>query len=134
MDGRRAQPVENPRVERVVHADGHNLGNREYPGRTKHPGGAPDVRITSANPRQARRAGFDTSGSRLAADELDGQALERDQMLDRLRSLRRVLPVLVHEMASARRQAAHLRKDNRRLSEQVRELQATLEAQQRKPA
>ena len=85
MGGRGARPVGNPRVERVVRADGHNLGNREYPGRTRHPGGAPDVRTTSANPRQARRAGFDAPGSRLAADELDSQALERDQMLDRLR-------------------------------------------------
>ena len=53
---------------------------------------------------------------------------ERDQLTDRLHSLRRVLPVLAQEMAAARRQAAHLKLDNRRLTEQVRELRARLEA------
>ncbi len=56
---------------------------------------------------------------------------ERDQLVDRLRNLRRVLPVLAQEMASARRQAAHLRIDNRRLTEQVRELRSQLEASAR---
>jgi hypothetical protein len=59
---------------------------------------------------------------------------ERDQMVDRLRSLRRVLPVLAQEMAAARRQAAHLRVDNRRLTEQVRELRSELEAHDRRAA
>jgi len=58
-------------------------------------------------------------------------AWERDQLTDRLRSLRRVLPVLAQEMAAARRQAAHLKVDNRRLTEQVRELRARLEAHER---
>jgi hypothetical protein len=60
------------------------------------------------------------------------QAREREQLLDRLRSLRRVLPVLSQEMAAARRQAAHLRLDNRRLSDQVRELRAQLEVRGRR--
>jgi hypothetical protein len=61
------------------------------------------------------------------------EAGERDQLLDRLRSLRRVLPVLAQEMAAARRQAAHLRIDNRRLTDQVRELRAELQAREHSP-
>ncbi|MGN6372986.1 MAG: hypothetical protein ACTHM1_08330 [Solirubrobacteraceae bacterium] len=66
------------------------------------------------------------------AHPLDGEALEREQILDRLSSLRRVLPALAQEMAAARRQAARLRSDNRRLSEQVRQLREALEAHQGK--
>jgi len=58
--------------------------------------------------------------------DLVAQAREREQLTDRLHSLRRVLPVLAQEMAAARRQAARLRLDNRRLVEQVRELRAEL--------
>jgi hypothetical protein len=64
---------------------------------------------------------------RPAARDAAAEAREREQLLDRLRSLRRVLPVLAQEMAAARRQAAHLRLDNRRLTDQVRELRAQLE-------
>lgn len=53
---------------------------------------------------------------------------DRDQMLDRLRNLRRVLPVLAQEMAAARRQATKLRNDNRRLADQVRQLRQELDA------
>lgn len=60
------------------------------------------------------------------------EAHEREQMLDRLSSLRRVLPALAQEMAVARRQAARLRSDNRRLAEQVRQLRKALEAHQGK--
>ncbi len=60
------------------------------------------------------------------------EAAEREQMLDRLQSLRRVLPVLAQEMAAARRQAARLRSDNRKLVEQVRLLRAGLEERERK--
>lgn len=70
----------------------------------------------------------------LSAGKPGTEAWERDQMLDRLRSLRRVLPALAQEMAAARRQAARLRTDNRRLSEQVRQLRAALEAREHKPA
>jgi len=49
-------------------------------------------------------------------------------MLDRLSNLRRVLPALAQEMAVARRQAARLRSDNRRLAEQVRRLRKALDA------
>jgi hypothetical protein len=40
--------------------------------------------------------------------------------------------VLAQEMAAARRQAARLRSDNRKLAEQVRRLRATLEERERK--
>ncbi|MGH2880295.1 MAG: hypothetical protein ACRDK4_11905 [Solirubrobacteraceae bacterium] len=62
--------------------------------------------------------------------QVHAETRERDQLLDRLGSLRRVLPVLAQEMASARRQAAHLRIDNRRLTDQVRELRAQLQARE----
>jgi hypothetical protein len=55
-------------------------------------------------------------------------------LIDRLSSLRRVLPALAQEMASARRQTARLKIDNRRLTEQVRELRAELEARTSKAA
>jgi hypothetical protein len=60
------------------------------------------------------------------------EAAEREQLLDRLQSLRRVLPVLAQEMAAARRQAARLRTDNRKLVEQVRMLRADLKERERK--
>jgi len=60
------------------------------------------------------------------------EAAEREQLLDRLQSLRRVLPILAQEMAAARRQAARLRSDNRKLIEQVRVLRAGLEERERK--
>jgi hypothetical protein len=75
-----------------------------------------------------------TVASRLALAPASPEARERDQMLDRLRHLRGVLPVLAQEMAAARRQAARLRTDNRRLSEQVRQLRAALEARGHKSA
>lgn len=66
--------------------------------------------------------------ARRSSREAVTEAWERDQLLDRLRSLRRVLPVLAQEMAAARRQAAQLRIDNRRLTDQVRELRSELQA------
>lgn len=48
---------------------------------------------------------------------------EREQLLDRLQSLRGVLSVFAHEAAGARRRAARLRVGNRRLLEEVRRLQ-----------
>lgn len=71
---------------------------------------------------------------RLPVDKIGSEAWERDQLIDRLGSLRRVLPALAQEMASARRQAARLKVDNRRLTEQVRELRAELEARTNRAA
>jgi len=45
-------------------------------------------------------------------------------MLDRLHSLRAILPVFAEELASSRRQAAALRVENRGLLEEVRRLRA----------
>ena len=75
-------------------------------------------------PRLAR---LGPAASSLALAPSGPEARERDQILDRLLRLRGILPVLAQEMAAARRQAARLRTDNRRLSEQVRQLRATLE-------
>ncbi len=51
------------------------------------------------------------------------RARERDCLLDRLHNLRVIVPVLAQELASARRQAAHLRRENDRLIKQVHQLQ-----------
>jgi hypothetical protein len=51
------------------------------------------------------------------------EVVDRDQMLDRLQHLRTILPVFAQELATARRHAAQLRKDNRRLLEEVHRLQ-----------
>jgi hypothetical protein len=48
---------------------------------------------------------------------------DRDQLLDRLKSLRTIVPVFAQELASTRRQTAQLRLENGRLLEQVRQLQ-----------
>lgn len=45
---------------------------------------------------------------------------DRDHLLDRLHNLRTILPVLATELANARRQAARLRVENRKLAEQLR--------------
>jgi len=51
------------------------------------------------------------------------EAIDRQQLLDRLAHLRRVVPVFARELVSARRQAAQLRAENGWLIEQVRQLQ-----------
>jgi hypothetical protein len=50
--------------------------------------------------------------------------VDREHLLDRLHRLRGILPVFAQELASARRQAAALRVENRGLLEEVRRLQA----------
>jgi len=47
----------------------------------------------------------------------------RERLLARLHKARTIVPVFAHELASARRQAARLRVENRKLVEQVRLLQ-----------
>jgi phage shock protein A len=75
---------------------------------------------------------MDVRAARLPAEPATTEGREREQLLDRLQSLRRALPVLAQEMAAARRQAARLRTDNRKLSEQVRKLRATIDAREHK--
>ncbi len=89
---------------------------------------------STATQQRPQLAGINAAASRLAAHQTGSEAWERDQMLDRLQNLRRVLPALAQEMAAARRQAARLRIDNRRLSEQVRQLRKTMAAHEHKPA
>lgn len=48
--------------------------------------------------------------------------LDRDHLLERLQRLRTIMPVFAQELAGARRQAAALRVENRRLLEEVRRL------------
>jgi hypothetical protein len=47
---------------------------------------------------------------------------DREHLLDRLQHLRTILPVFAQELASARRQAAALRVENRGLLEEMRRL------------
>lgn len=57
-----------------------------------------------------------TATQRLAAGD-------RGDLLDRLHQLRQVLPAFAADAASARREAAALRLENRRLLDEVRRLQ-----------
>ena len=52
-----------------------------------------------------------------------GAGAERDQLVERLISLRALLPAFAEEAASARRQAAALRLENRQLVAEIRRLQ-----------
>jgi hypothetical protein len=54
------------------------------------------------------------------------EALDREQLFERLAHLRAVVPVFADELVSARRQAASLRVANGWLLEQVRQLQRQL--------
>ena len=47
---------------------------------------------------------------------------DREQLLDRLAHLRSILPALAQDLATARRQAAALRVENRGLLDEVRRL------------
>ena len=51
------------------------------------------------------------------------EASHRDALLDRLQHLRTIVPVFAQELASARRQTAALRLENRRLLQRIQELQ-----------
>jgi predicted nuclease with TOPRIM domain len=50
------------------------------------------------------------------------EALDREELLDRLHQLRMILPAFAQELAGVRRVAAQLRRDNRRLLEEVQRL------------
>ncbi len=56
-------------------------------------------------------------GARAAAETID-----REHLLNRLQHLRGILPIFAEELASARRQSAALRVENRGLLEEVRRL------------
>jgi hypothetical protein len=59
----------------------------------------------------------------LSGRRVSAAGVEREQLLDRLAQLRAILPVFAEELASARRQAAVLRVENRGLLAEVRRLQ-----------
>jgi hypothetical protein len=127
---------QQPRKQQPVNIDTSTSGLTADPPSVSRPASSdtPTSRHKAGQTRASRLAAT-TSALRLADDDgsTGGEAQEREQLLDRLGSLRRVLPVLAQEMASARRQAARLRTDNRRLSAQVRELRAALEAREKRP-
>ena len=50
------------------------------------------------------------------------QDTDREHLIDRLLSLRVIVPVFAEELANSRRQSARLRLENRSLLEQVRQL------------
>lgn len=52
------------------------------------------------------------------------ESVDREQLLDRLQHLRGIISAFAQEAASARRHAAQLRVENRRLLEEIRELQS----------
>ena len=60
-----------------------------------------------------------------SADLTEWDARDREQMLERLNNLRAILPIFAHELASARREAARLRVQNRRLTKEIEELRGT---------
>ncbi|MFZ2114771.1 MAG: hypothetical protein WAU77_13700 [Solirubrobacteraceae bacterium] len=74
--------------------------------------------IPSVSPEPAVSAVGLLSGRRITAG-----GVEREQLLDRLAQLRAILPAFAEELATARRQTAALRVENRGLLAKVRRLQ-----------
>lgn len=68
--------------------------------------------------------GPEASTGRRTGPHLAGGTTDRDHLLDRLQHLRSILPVFAQELASARRQTAALRVENRGLLDEVRRLRA----------
>lgn len=66
--------------------------------------------------------GSQDSASPLTRSHSSEAATEREHLLDRLAHFRTILPAFAAEVASARRQSAALRVENRRLLEEVRRL------------
>lgn len=73
--------------------------------------------IPSVSPELAVSAVGLLSGRRITAG-----GVEREQLLDRLAQLRAILPAFAEELATARRQTAALRVENRGLLAEVRRL------------
>jgi predicted nuclease with TOPRIM domain len=57
-----------------------------------------------------------------SADPTEWEARDREQLLERLNKLCAILPIFARELANARREAARLRVQNRRLTEQIEKL------------
>lgn len=78
------------------------------------------ARSSRQGPRGPRGLGAGNgprSGAHAAAE-----AIDREHLLNRLQHLRGILPIFAEELASARRQSAALRVENRGLLEEVRRL------------
>lgn len=75
--------------------------------------------VPTAPPELAASTARPLSGRRVSA-----AGVERDQLLERLAQLRAILPAFAEELASARRQTAALRVENRGLLAEVRRLQS----------
>ncbi len=73
--------------------------------------------------RAQRRALLSEGRPEGATAVASDRELDREQLLDRLRNLRTIVPVFAQELSSARRQVTRLRVENGTLLEQVRLLQ-----------
>jgi hypothetical protein len=83
-----------------------------------------DSRVAAGRPRTPGSSTKPTvPAEAIDRDRISRLQVDRDQMLDRLQHLRTILPVFAQELATARRHAAQLRRDNRRLLEEVHRLQ-----------
>jgi hypothetical protein len=71
----------------------------------------------------SRRRGERITGEAQRENEHSSQQADHEQLSGRLENLRAIVPVFAQELAVARRQAAALRLENRRLAERIRELQ-----------
>lgn len=76
-------------------------------------------------PRRAARVGV---AEHPRAPDASLQSALHGETLERLTRLRRILPVLGEELATARREAARLRVENRRLAERISTLEHDLAA------
>jgi hypothetical protein len=85
------------------------------------------MKIAAATPIRAPRAqpvvGQLATPTISTTSSASTATIDRDQLLDRLQHLRTILPVFAQELATARRHAAQLRRDNRRLLDEVHRLQ-----------
>lgn len=79
------------------------------------------TKISAINAR--RKLGPSTATVRLNGSLPMAGAADREDLLDRLARFRKIMPALAQELASARRQSAALRVENRKLLEEIRHLQ-----------
>jgi hypothetical protein len=78
------------------------------------------VKIAVSEPHQ--QPGPQSSARRLPGSHSTVGAIDHEHLLDRLAHFRTILPAFAQELASARRQSAALRVENRKLLEEVRRL------------
>jgi hypothetical protein len=76
----------------------------------------------SVGTRENSDAGIGERNDAGSVERVDAGTRERDDLLGRLQHMRSIVPVFAQELASARRQAAALRIENRKLQERVQQL------------